>query len=113
MSTKKERMLSAYNLINKFDTAYFNLLHGSFSNDGLLDDSISVHLVILGHRSSLILGLTGKNESLRAEEVSVGVDLTNSLLLNTLNLLSSGSSYIIVRKPNSIIIAFEKNNKIP
>ena len=106
-------MLSSYKLIILLYSTHFNLLHGSFSDDGLLDDSIGVHLVVLGHRSSLILGLTSKNESLGAEEVSIGVDLTNSLLLNTLNLLGSGSSYIIVRKSNSIIIAFEKNNKIP
>ena len=43
---------------------------------------------------SLILGLTCKFQSLGTEEMNVGVNLTHSLLLNTLGLLSSGSSYI-------------------
>ena len=84
--------------------AHFNSLHSSFGNDRLLDNSISIHLVILGNRLSLILGLAGKNKSVRAIEVSLGVNLTNSLLLNTLNLLSSSRSYNDVRKQNAFQI---------
>ncbi len=71
---------------------YLDLLHSRFSDNRLLDNGINIHLVLLGHRLTLILGLTSKLQSVRAEEVRFGVDLTNSLLLNTLNLLSSSSS---------------------
>jgi len=77
---------------------YLNLLHSRLSDNRLLDDSVNIHLVLLGHRLTLILGLTSKLQSVRAEEVRFGVDLTNSLLLNTLNLLSSSSSYTICQK---------------
>ena len=93
-STKKERIPSDYKLTNSIRSTYFNLLHSRFSDDGLLDDSVDVHLVLLSHRSSLILGLTSESKSVGAIEVNLGVDLTNSLLLNALNLLSSSSSYI-------------------
>ena len=86
-------MFSDYNLNLQKAISYLDLLHSSFSDDGLLNDGVDVHLVFLGHRSSLILGLTSKNKSLGAIEVSAGVNLTHSLLLNALNLLSSGSSY--------------------
>lgn len=86
-------MFSLYKINTRSTTTYFNLLHSTFSDNGLLDDGVSVHLVILSHRSSLVLGLAGKNKSMGAVEMSLGVNLTHSLLLNTLNLLSSGSSY--------------------
>ena len=73
--------------------SHLNLLHRRLGDHGLLDDGVNVHLVILGDGSSLILGLAGKLQSVRAEEVSVRVNLRNSLLLFTLNLLSSSSSY--------------------
>ena len=73
--------------------SHLNLLHRRLGDHGLLDDSVNVHLVVLGDGSSLILGLAGKLQSVRAEEVSVRVNLRNSLLLFTLNLLSSSSSY--------------------
>ena len=97
-STKKERMFSDYTIrmLNLHD--YLNLLHSRLSDNRLLDNGINVHLVLLGHRLTLILGLTSKLQSVRAEEVRFGVDLTNSLLLNTLNLLSSSSSYTICQK---------------
>ena len=72
---------------------HLNLLHGGLGDHGLLDDGVSVHLVLLRHRLALVLGLTSELESMRAEEVSLGVNLTHSLLLNALNLLSSSSSY--------------------
>ena len=72
---------------------HLDLLHGRLRDDGLLDDGVSVHLVLLRHRLALVLGLTSELESMRAEEVSLGVNLTHSLLLNALNLLSSSSSY--------------------
>ena len=72
---------------------HLNLLHGRLGDHGLLDDGVSVHLVLLRHRLALVLGLTSELESMRAEEVSLGVNLTHSLLLNALNLLSSSSSY--------------------
>ena len=71
---------------------YLNLLHSRLSDNRLLDDSVNIHLVLLGHRLTLILGLTSELKSMRAEEVGLGVNLTYSLLLNTLNLLSSSSS---------------------
>ena len=71
---------------------YLDLLHSRFSDNRLLDNGINIHLVLLGHRLTLILGLTSKLQSMRAEEVGLGVNLTYSLLLNTLNLLSSSSS---------------------
>ena len=71
---------------------YLDLLHSRLSDNRLLDNGINIHLVLLGHRLTLILGLTSELKSVRAEEVRFGVDLTNSLLLNTLNLLSSSSS---------------------
>ena len=74
-------------------TTHLDLLHGRLRDDGLLDDGVSVHLVLLRHRLALVLGLTSELESMRAEEVSLGVNLTHSLLLNALNLLSSSSSY--------------------
>ena len=73
--------------------SHLNLLHRRLGDHGLLDDGVHVHLVVLGDGSSLILGLAGKLQSVRAEEVSVRVNLRNSLLLFTLNLLSSSSSY--------------------
>ena len=73
--------------------SHLNLLHRRLGDHGLLDDGVNVHLVVLGDGSSLILGLAGKLQSVRAEEVSVRVNLRNSLLLFTLNLLSSSSSY--------------------
>ena len=75
------------------DFSHLNLLHRRLGDHGLLDDGVNVHLVVLGDGSSLILGLAGKLQSVRAEEVSVRVNLRNSLLLFTLNLLSSSSSY--------------------
>ena len=72
---------------------HLDLLHGRLRDDGLLDDGVGVHLVLLRHRLALVLGLTSELESMRAEEVSLGVNLTHSLLLNALNLLSSSSSY--------------------
>ena len=72
---------------------YLNLLHSRLGDNGLLDDGVNVHLVVLRDGSSLILGLASKLQSMGAEEVSVGVNLTNSLLLFALNLLSSSSSY--------------------
>ena len=74
-------------------SSHLNLLHRRLSDNGLLDDSINVHLVLLSHRLTLILGLARKLESMRTEEVGLGVNLTDSLLLNTLNLLSGSSSY--------------------
>ena len=73
--------------------SHLNLLHRRLGDHGLLDDGVNVHLVVLGDGSSLILGLAGKLQSVRAEEVNVRVNLRNSLLLFTLNLLSSSSSY--------------------
>ena len=73
---------------------HLDLLHGRLRDDGLLDDGVSVHLVLLGHRLALILGLASELESVRAEEVSLGVNLTHSLLLNTLDLLGGSSSYM-------------------
>ena len=73
-------------------SSHLNLLHRRLSDNGLLDDSINVHLVLLSHRLTLILGLARKLESMRTEEVGLGVNLTDSLLLNTLNLLSGSSS---------------------
>lgn len=75
------------------EAIYLDFLHSRLRNDGLLDDGVHVHLVVLSNGSSLILGLAGKLQSVRAEEVSVRVNLRNSLLLFTLNLLSSSSSY--------------------
>ena len=72
---------------------HLDLLHGRLRDDGLLDDGVGVHLVLLRHRLALVLGLASELESVGAEEVSLGVNLTHSLLLNTLNLLGSGSSY--------------------
>ena len=72
--------------------SHLNLLHRRLSDNGLLDDSINVHLVLLSHRLTFILGLARKLESMRTEEVGLGVNLTDSLLLNTLNLLSGSSS---------------------
>ena len=72
---------------------YLNLLHSRLGDNGLLDDGVNVHLVVLRDGSSLILGLASELQSMGAEEVSVGVNLTNSLLLFALNLLSSSSSY--------------------
>ena len=92
-STKKVRMFSDYNVSMQIAFPYLNLLHSRLRDNGLLDDGVNVHLVVLGNGSSLILGLAGKLQSMRAEEVSVRVNLTNSLLLFTLNLLSSSSSY--------------------
>ena len=80
-----------YEYRNSF--SHLNLLHRRLGDHGLLDDGVNVHLVVLGDGSSLILGLAGKLQSVRAEEVSVRVNLRNSLLLFTLNLLSSSSSY--------------------
>ena len=76
---------------------YLNLLHSRLSDDGSLDDSVSVHLVLLSHGLALVLGRFGKLEGVGAVEVSLGVNLTNSLLLNTLDLLGSGSSYNTIR----------------
>ena len=73
--------------------SYLNLLHRRLGDNGLLDDGVNVHLVVLSNGSSLILGLAGKLESMRTEKVSVSVNLTHSLLLLTLNLLRSNSSY--------------------
>ena len=73
--------------------SHLNLLHRRLGDHGLLDDGVNVHLVVLGDGSSLILGLAGKLQSVRAEEVSVRVNLRHSLLLLTLNLLRSNSSY--------------------
>ena len=70
---------------------YLNLLHSRLGDNGLLDDGVNVHLVVLRDGSSLILGLASELQSMGAEEVSVGVNLTNSLLLFALNLLSSSS----------------------
>ena len=78
-----------------YSHSYLDLLHSRLSDNRLLDDGVNVHLVLLGHRLTLILGLTSKLQSVRAEEVCLSVDLTHSLLLNTLNLLSSSSSYTI------------------
>ena len=80
-----------YEYRNSF--SHLNLLHRRLGDHGLLDDGVNVHLIVLGDGSSLILGLAGKLQSVRAEEVSVRVNLRNSLLLFTLNLLSSSSSY--------------------
>ena len=71
---------------------YLNLLHSRLSDNRLLDDSVNIHLVLLSHRLTLILGLTSELKSMRAEEVGLGVNLTYSLLWNTLNLLCSSSS---------------------
>ena len=71
---------------------YLNLLHSRLSDNRLLDDGVNVHLVLLSHRLTLILGLTSELKSMRTEEVGLSVNLTYSLLLNTLNLLSSSSS---------------------
>ena len=73
--------------------SHLNLLHRRLGDHGLLDDGVNVHLVVLGDGSSLILGLAGKLQSVGAEKVSVRVNLRHSLLLLTLNLLSSNSSY--------------------
>ena len=78
----------------RLHATHLNLLHGRLRDDGLLDDGVSVHLVLLRHRLALILGLTGELQSVRAEEVRLGVNLTHSLLLDTLNLLGSSSSYM-------------------
>ena len=101
-STKKERMFSDYALEYSTHSSHLNLLHRRFSDNGLLDDGINVHLVLLSHRLTLVLGFTRKLKSVRAEEVCFGMNLANSLLLNTLNLLSSSSSYIIYQ--NNIFI---------
>ena len=73
--------------------SHLNLLHRRLGDHGLLDDGVNVHLVVLGDGSSLILGLAGKLQSVRAEKVRVRVNLRHSLLLLTLNLLSRNSSY--------------------
>ena len=84
---------------------YLNLLHRRLGDNGLLDDGVNVHLVVLSDGSSLILGLASELQRVGAEEVSVGVNLTHSLLLLALNLLSSSSSYNAVRlRPFSISI---------
>ena len=75
------------------EAIYLNFLHSRLRNDGLLNDGVHVHLVVLSNGRSLILGLAGKLESMRTEKVSVSVNLTHSLLLLTLNLLRSNSSY--------------------
>ena len=75
------------------EAIYLNFLHSRLRNDGLLNDGVNVHLVVLGNGSSLILGLAGKLQSMRAEKVSMRMNLTHSLLLLTLNLLSGCSSY--------------------
>ena len=85
-------MFSDYT-IRMFNSHYsLNLLHSRLGDNRLLDDGVNIHLVLLSHRLTLILGLTSKLKSVRAEEVSLGLNLTHSLLLNTLNLLSSSSS---------------------
>ena len=88
-------MFSDYTIRMFNSHSYLDLLHSRLSDNRLLDDGVNVHLVLLSHRLTLILGLTSKLKSVRAEEVSLGVNLTHSLLLNTLNLLSSSSSYTI------------------
>ena len=86
-------MFSSYSVrIGPIQQTYLNLLHGRLSDDGSLDDGVGVHLVLLGHRLALVLGALGKLKGVRAVEVSLGVNLTNSLLLDTLDLLSSSSS---------------------
>ena len=81
----------------RLHAAHLDLLHGRLRDDGLLDDGVSVHLVLLRHRLALILGLAGELQSVRAEEVRLGVNLTHSLLLDTLNLLGSSSSYTMCK----------------
>ena len=75
------------------EAIYLDFLHSRLRNDGLLDDGVNVHLVVLGDGSSLILGLAGKLQSVGAEKVSVRVNQRHFLLLLTLKLLSSNSSY--------------------
>mgnify|MGYP000083335399 CR=1 FL=1 len=93
VNEESEDVLRLRNERRAITRVYLDFLHGRFGNDGLLDDGVDVHLVVLRDGSSLILGLASKLQSMGAEEVSVGVNLTNSLLLFALNLLSSSSSY--------------------
>lgn len=76
------------------ETAYLNLLHRRLAHSGLLDNGVSVHLVLLLDRMSDILGLTGKLKSLWAVETSGSVNVTSLLILGTLGLLGSSSSYM-------------------
>ena len=90
---------------------YLDLLHSRLGDNGLLDDGVDVHLVVLRDGSSLVLGLASELQSVRAEEVGVGVNLAHSLLLFTLNLLSSSSSYNGVRlHPFSISVETRRRN---
>ena len=90
---------------------YLNLLHSRLGDNGLLDDGVNVHLVVLRDGSSLVLGLASELQSVRAKEVGVGVNLAHSLLLFTLNLLSSSSSYNGVRlHPFSISVETRRRN---
>ena len=90
---------------------YLDLLHSRLGDHGLLDDGVDVHLVVLRDGSSLVLGLASELQSVRAEEVGVGVNLAHSLLLFTLNLLSSSSSYNGVRlHPFSISVETRRRN---
>ena len=72
---------------------YLNLLHSRLGDNGLLDDGVNVHLVVLRDGSSLVLGLAGELQGVGAEEMGVSVNLSHLLLLLALNLLSSSSSY--------------------
>ena len=90
MSTKKVRIFSDYQ-IRQLWRKNLNLLHRSLAHSRLLNDSVSVHLILLRNSMSLVLGLTSQLKSLGAEEMNVGMNMACTLLLNTLSLLSSGS----------------------
>lgn len=90
ISTKKVRIFSDYN-ISAYKQKNLNLLHRRLAHSWLLDDSISVHLILLADSVSLILGLTSKFKSLGAVETSGSMNMTSALLLNALGFLGSGS----------------------
>ena len=75
------------------ETAYLNLLHRRLAHSGLLDNGVSVHLVLFLDSVSHVLGLAGKLKSLRTVEAGGGVNVTSFLHLNAFRFLSSSSSY--------------------
>ena len=77
----------------KKETTYLDLLHRRLAHSGLLDNSVSVHLVILLDSVSHILGLTAKLKSLGTVEARSSVNFTSFLRLNAFRFLSSSSSY--------------------
>ena len=93
VNEESEDVLRLRNERGTITRMYLDFLHGRFGNDGLLDDGVDVHLVVLGNGSSLVLGLAGELQRVGAEEMGVSVNLSHLLLLLALNLLSSSSSY--------------------